>query len=148
MLNNFDIQHDRSKLFLFAGIFISILIIFLSVLLAVNRTRLSSRAQIPSETIFSLDNSYLFASPIKAFADNKSVIRITIFILNRQGLGVEGQKVTLKISKDLVVEETQPFTDNLGRAIFDVTSSNPGNYTIIAEVSGVTLLQQVSISFH
>jgi hypothetical protein len=46
-----------------------------------------------------------------------------------------------------MISETQPMTDNLGRAIFDLTSSNPGNYTIIAEASGVTLPQQVSISF-
>lgn len=139
---------EGQKLFILAGILISIIIILSSVSLAVNRISYSGRAQVPTSTaVFSRENSYLFASPISANADGKSFIRITVFVLNSQGLGVSGLRIKLDHSTAIVVAETQPLTDSFGRATFDLTCASPGNYTIAAESQGEALPQSVSISF-
>lgn len=139
---------EGQKLFILAGILISIIIILSSVSLAVNRISYSGRAQVPTSTaVFSRENSYLFASPISAIADGKSIIRITVFVLNNQGLGVGGLRLKLDVGSAVNVAETQPLTDSFGRAIFDLTSQISGNYTIAAESQGESLPQSVSISF-
>ena len=139
---------EGQKFFILAGILISIIIILSSVSLAVNRISYSGRAQVPTSTaVFSKENSYLFASPISAPANSKSVIRISIFILNDQGLGVSGLKIKLSLPASINVGETQPITDSFGRAIFDLTSGIAGNYTIAAESQGVSLPQSISVSF-
>ena len=70
-----------------------------------------------------------------------------MFILNNQGLGINGQTVVIKANGPLNIAEVQPATDSLGKAIFDVTCANPGDYTVSAEVGGVSLQQRASIVF-
>lgn len=95
----------------------------------------------------SRENSYIFASPISAFADGISIVRVTVFMLGNQGLGVSGQSVKLKTSGPLTVNQVKSVTDDYGRAIFDVTANTPGNYTLSAGTGDLTLSQTVSISF-
>lgn len=137
------------KLFLISGIGFSLMLILLAFSVASNRTSWFGRAQTPSGGgLFSRENSYLFASPITATADGTSLIRVTAFILNSQGLGVAGQKVELRISAGAVnLSSIQPLTDTFGRATFDMTATTPGTYTIHAEVGGVAVPQAVSVSF-
>lgn len=136
------------RLFIASGIIIAVIVILLSVTLATSRTSWFGRAQTPTtSTALSRENSYIFASPITAAADGTSIIRITVFILNNQGLGVGGLSVELKTSGPVQIAKTQAVTDTLGRAIFDVTSTSRADYTIRAEVSGVSLPQSVSVSF-
>lgn len=141
--------HNRIIL---SGIIISFFIIGLAVFIANSRIsffgRASSQSGIRSGGVLSLDNSYLFASPISALADGSSVIRVTAIILSNQGLGITNQPVSLKITANGVsIKPIQPVTDNFGRTTFDLTSSAPGNYTISAEVSGSSLPATVSIVF-
>lgn len=141
----------HSKVIL-TGIIISFFIISLALFIANSRIsffgRASSQTGISSGGVLSLENSYLFASPISALADGSSVIRVTAIILNNQGMGISNQQVSLKISANGVsTNSIQPVTDNFGRSIFDLTSSAPGNYTISAEVSNSSLPQTVSIVF-
>lgn len=90
----------------------------------------------------------MFASPIQALADGVSSIRITVFLLDNQGLGVEGEVVDVQPQQGvLTTAKIQPITDTFGRAYFDVTSNNGGSYTILAEAGGVILPQKVGISF-
>jgi len=128
---------------------ISVVIIFLSVLLAISRTSWFGHAQEPTRIgSLSLENSYLFASPISAYSDGETIVRITVFLLDDKGLGVSGQNVVLKIaSGSLNINKIQPLTDSFGRAIFDLTSTVSGDYKVSADISGVTLPQEVSISF-
>lgn len=136
------------RFYLLAGLIISIVIIFTAITLATERTSFFGRAQTPgSQVSISRENSYVFASPISANSDGKSIIRITVFILNSQGLGVAGQTVELTSTGAVTVGNTQPVTDTFGRATFDVTSTTSGTSTIRAAVGGVTLPQTVSISF-
>lgn len=139
---------------LLAGVIISLFIIMLSFVVANSRTSFFGRAASTSTITriagnLSLDNSYLFASPISAFSDGNSIIRITAIVLSEQGLGIANQQISLKVSPDngVKISPVQPATDTFGRAIFDLTSNAPGNYTISAGVSNTTLPQTVSIVF-
>ena len=51
----------------------------------------TSRANV-SQASFSIDNSYIFSTPSQARANGQEKIRLTVFILNNQGLGVLGKK--------------------------------------------------------
>lgn len=142
------VPHASHQLYLASGIIMAVITILLSVSLATSRTSWFGRAQTTSTTTFlSKENSYLFASPITATADGVSIVRITIFVLNNQGLGVEGQMVELKVTGSITVAKTQHRTDSLGRAIFDLTSSTRAECKVSAEVGGLSLPQSVSISF-
>lgn len=105
----------------------------------------SSVSTIPG--LVSSENSYVFASPIEAKAGGTSIIRVTVFLLDNQGLGVSGQKVQLRPSTPLTISQVQPTTDSLGRAIFDVIANTAGDYTITAEAAGASLPQTVTVSF-
>ena len=76
----------------------------------------------------SYENSYVFASPLTARANGKEKIRVTIFILDTEGRGVEGKPVFLGQDERLEIKPIQPVSDSLGRAIFDVTATAPADY--------------------
>jgi hypothetical protein len=98
-------------------------------------------------TSLSLDNSYIFASPLRAKTGGES-IRITVYILDNRGIGIAGKTVSIGGGSLLTVTPIQPTTDSQGRATFDVYSgSSPGVYLIQASTGGVTLTQKATISF-
>lgn len=99
----------------------------------------------PGEVV--LENSYIFASPLSARADGREKIRVTVFILDAQGRGVYGQPVTLGRSEKLEVNLIQEVTDNLGRAIFDLSSLTVADYYIEAKVDNRTLPLNVRVGF-
>ena len=95
----------------------------------------------------SFDNSYLFASPLKA-AVNVERIRITAYILDGQGMGVSDKKVILGENESIRVYPISGVTDGFGRAIFDISSSQVGLFTIEASVDGKKLNQRVTVTFN
>ncbi|SRR3972149_10013905 len=96
---------------------------------------------------FSKDNSYIFASPLRAKVGGEK-IRITVYVLDDRGLGMYGKKVEIGSGNTLEIAPVQPTTDGQGRAIFDVASVNyPGVFIIQASADGVELTQKTSISF-
>ena len=129
------------------GILFSTLLIFLAVSLVMQRTSWTGRASSSSITLFSKENSYLFASPISASANGTSQVRVTVFIQDGRGLGVSNLPVEIETDGVMTIEKTQPVTDAFGRALFDATSITPGVYTLRAVVAGVSLPQTVSVSF-
>ena len=96
----------------------------------------------------SLQNSYLFASPLKAKADLQEKIRVTVILLNNQGLGIKDQKVQLNLDNNLHSEAVQELTDDSGTAIFDLSSSLAGEYKISATIGSYTLPQTLKINFY
>jgi len=106
-----------------------------------------SRASV-SQASFSVDNSYLFVSPLRAKANGQEKIRITVFVLNNQGLGVLGKELFLSPNPDLSVDIIQGKTDNFGKAVFDVVSTKPGEYYIEVSVDGQKLPQKAHLSFY
>lgn len=113
------------------------------------RTNLLGRAAGPSSQRgeAELENSYLFASPLQARADGKEKIRITVFILDSQGLGVADKSIFLGQNPNLAIEAIGAQTDSLGRAVFDVSSFSPGDYFLEARIGNQVLPQRVKISF-
>jgi len=96
----------------------------------------------------SLQNSYLFASPLKAKADLQEKIRITVILLDNQGLGIKDQKIELISDQALEIEAIQAITNDSGTAIFDLSSSSPQNYQISAKTGSYTLPQQLTINYY
>lgn len=107
----------------------------------------TSRANLTATT-FSADNSYVFATPLRAKANGLEKVRVTVFVLNAQGLGVLGRAVTLSNSENVFVDPLQPVTDNVGKAFFDLSTRTSGEYTIEVKVDNVLLPQKLQISFN
>lgn len=131
-----------------------VLILFLifsltmTVSLVSDRASFYGKAQNPySGGALSLENSYVFASPLAAQANDREQIRITVFLLDTEGLGVAGRRVYLGQTPALRVKEIQPVSDALGKAIFDISSNRKGEYYIEVGVDGQVLPQTVRISF-
>lgn len=107
-----------------------------------------SKATSSNNAIVTLENSYLFASPIQAKADGLERIRITVFILDNRGLGVSNRIVTLNLPQHLINVRVQPITDESGKAIFDLLSSTPGSYDISAITDNRELPQKLRVVFY
>jgi len=141
---------NKLNLFIGFGVLFSAILVITAWTVARQRTVITSKAfstAEPADGIFSANNSYIFASPITATADGVSPIRISVFILNSRGLGIAGKKVSLASTPQLKYSYSEQITDSFGRAIFEAVSQTPGDYSITAATSNVTLPQQVSISF-
>jgi hypothetical protein len=110
-------------------------------------TIFKSRASNTNDHLPVKENSYLFASPIQAKADGKEKVRITVFLLDSQGLGVSKQLITLKTPSAIEVETLQGLTDDLGRATFNLSSSVPGKFEISASAPTLNLSQKINLLF-
>ena len=135
------------KFLLSAILFFLILISFSLFFFFYETQYFGSRASMTKGDI-SVDNSYVFTNPLKASADGKEKIRVTIFVLNSQGLGVYGKKVSMGIDPRLVVNSVQQHTDSTGKAIFDFSSASPGEYYLEVSIDELKLPQKARLSFY
>lgn len=140
-----------SKKAIILTLIILLLLLFsvgIGVVLVSQRTTFFGRALGPlSRGEISLENSYVFASPLVAQANGKEKIRVTVFVLDTEGKGVEGKPVFLGLNERLEINPVQAVTDNLGRAIFDIATTSPAEYLIEARVENRVLSQRVKVSF-
>ena len=97
---------------------------------------------------FSVDNSYVFITPLRSRANGQEKIRVTVFVLDDQGLGVMGKKVVLIPAEALNIENIQSLTDNFGKAYFDVTSTKIGEYYLEVRIDDTVLKQKAHLSFY
>jgi len=135
------------KKIIFLIIFILILVSF-SFFFGLYEVRFfKSRASV-SQALFSVDNSYLFVSPLRAKANGQEKIRLNIFVLNNQGLGVLGKEVFLSPDSSLSINIIQGRTDSFGKAVFDVSSTKPGEYYLEVSIDGQKLPQKARLSFY
>jgi len=128
-------------------IFLIILIAFSSFFWLYEAKYFVGRASV-SQASFSVDNSYLFVTPLKARASQQEKIRATVFVLNNQGLGVMGKRAVLSQDPSLSVEAVQENTDSFGKAVFDISASKPGEYYLEVTVDGQLLPQKAHLSFY
>ena len=103
----------------------------------------------------SLINSYVFGSPMKVAADGQRKIRVSVFLLNDQGLGVADKKVDLVVEPKTAglggnaqIRTIRSVTDKFGQAIFEVMSSFAGQFLVTASVEGVELPQKITLTFY
>lgn len=138
---------SKKTLWLIVFILILLLGLVVAVYLVRQRTRIIGKAYGPTMGgEVEIANSYMFASPLKAKMGGER-IRITVFILDGQGKGVMGKMVTLGHKEMINVDVIQATTDDLGKAIFDISSTKAGLYLIDASVEDKVLPQRVSITF-
>jgi len=135
------------KNLLFLIIFLLVLVFFSIFFWLYEAKFLVGRASV-SKASFSVDNSYLFLTPLRAKANNTEKIRLTVFVLNNQGLGVLGKSVILEQNPNLKIEGIQIQTDSYGKATFDVSSSKTGEYFLEIKVDGTKLPQKAHLSFN
>ena len=106
----------------------------------------TSRASVIS-TSFSVDNSYIFTTPLQVRANGQEKIRLTVFILNNQGLGVTGKKVFVSPDPTLNIETIQGLSDDFGKAYFDISSGKTGEYYVEIKADDTALNQKAHLSF-
>ena len=136
-----------NKKYLFIIIFL-IIALFSSLYLVLQTTIFTKKATSTNNSAVVLENSYLFASPLQAKADDKEKIRLTIFILDGRGLGVQNQTVRLSTSSKITTTEVQSITDESGKAVFDLTSEISGQFPVSAVTNTGTVPQQVKVVFN
>jgi hypothetical protein len=150
-LNNLKEEKKSKKGIVLAILVLLILLLSLgaAVFFIGQRTVFWGRAFTPGTEVGEvvLDNSYLFASPLSAQANGKEKIRVTVFLLDAQGKGVPGKVVFLGENEKLKIDSVQAVSDNLGRALFDVSSLSPADYLIEANVDHQILPQRVKLNF-
>lgn len=135
------------KIWLFLFFLLLILVLFSSFFWLYEAKFLIGRASV-SQASFSVENSYLFVSPLRAKANSKEKIRVTVYVLNNKGLGVMGKRVFVGRDENLFIEEIQALTDNFGKAVFDISSSKSGEYYLEVKVEEKTLPQKAHLSFY
>ncbi len=135
------------KIIIFSIFFLLILIFFIGFFGLYEVKFLIGRASIKT-TVFSVDNSYIFITPLKARANGQEKIRLTVFVLDDRGLGVAGKKVYLESNQALFIDYIQTVTDNLGKAYFDIRSSEKGEYYLKVKIDDIELKQPAHLSFY
>jgi len=134
-------------IFSILALFILILFVLLGVYLVKQRSTIIPRAYGPSGEIQAdLANSYIFVSPLQALSGGEK-IRVNIFILDNSGRGLSGKTVAIGNTSVLRVDAIQSKSDEIGKAIFDISSITPGVFLIEASVDGAVLPQRVNVTF-
>ncbi len=132
-------------------IFFIILLVFLALIVFIylwlSESTLFSRKASAAQQNFSPENSYVFVTPLKALANNQEQIRVTVFILNNQGLGVSGKAINLVNQPGLNIQAVQAVSDSYGKAVFDVSASQKGDYYLEVDVGMIKLNQKAHLTF-
>lgn len=149
---NQDTNKDKknSRIVIVIGILIIIILLLglgTSIVLVRQETVFWGRAKGNLSNNIEINNSYIFASPLKAGAGGKEQIRITAFILDTEGKGVSGSIVALRTNKEINIDNQEAVTDSVGQVSFDISSHNPGVFEIGAKVNGLDLPQTVTVIF-
>jgi len=135
------------KNLLFLAIILLIFVIFSGFFWLYEAKFMIGRASV-SQASFSVDNSYVFLTPLRAKANSQERIRVTVFVLNNQGLGVLGKSVTIGNDPNLTIEGIKARTDNYGKATYDISSSKPGEYFLEIKIEDTLLPQKAHLSFY
>jgi hypothetical protein len=152
----YEEKDKKYKKYLFP--LIAVFIFFLGLLAALyllkRETQTRSKAytyteeapEIPATKDVNIENSYVFASPLRAKKGGE-LIRVTVFALDGSGFGVEDKKISFGVNEKLKVDELEKTTDDEGKVYFDVSSNDSGVYLIEPSIEGKSLGKRVSITF-
>lgn len=135
------------RLALFFVVLLLILFSFMAIFGLYEVKFFNTRADV-SQASFSIDNSYIFSTPSQARANGQEKIRLTVFILNNQGLGVLGKKVLIETNSSLTIDTIQGSTDNYGKAYFDISATKPAQYFLEVKIDGKALNQKAQLVFN
>ncbi len=135
------------KSIIFFIILLLVMVGFISVFGLYEVKFMTGRADV-SRSSFSVDNSYVFSTPSQARANGQEKIRLTVFILNNQGLGVLGKKVFISTDASLNIETIQGLTDSYGKAYFDISSTKAAEYFLEIKADDTLLNQKAHLVFN
>ncbi len=135
------------KSIIFFAIFLLVIISFISIFGFYEVKFFTGRASI-SQASFSVENSYIFSTPSGAKANGQERIRLTVFILNNQGLGVMGKKIFIGTDPALNIEAIQGLTDSYGKAYFDISSTKAADYFLEIKAEDVVLKSKAHLVFN
>lgn len=93
----------------------------------------------------SINNSYLIGEKILAEADGKDKCKVNVFLTDNDGKAVQGKSVGLTGANN--IEPSTKATDATGKASFEISSTEEGQFTLSASVGGVALSKKVTITF-
>jgi hypothetical protein len=134
--------------FLLSAILFFLVLISFSLFFFFYETRyFGSRASMTRVDI-STDNSFVVSAPSRAQADGKDKIRVTVLVLNTEGLGIFGKNVSLAFNPQVTMNVIQAATDSTGKAIFDMSSTVPGDYYLDVHVDQIVLPQKAHLQFY
>jgi hypothetical protein len=140
-------EEGKKRRSLMPILIIAIILLLVSGAVFLVRTQTFLRGEASRAMVFSPTNSYVFGSPLTAKANSQEKIKVSVFLLNDQGLGVEGKAVELKADAGVNIETSQPQTDSTGQAIFYLSSASAGRYQVQAQAEGQTLPQTLTVNF-
>ena len=135
------------KFLLSAILFFLILISFALFFFFYETRYFGSRASMVKSDI-SLENSFVVCTPSRAQVDGKDKIRVTVLLLNTEGLGVLGKNVSLSYNPQLTTSVVQAATDSTGKAIFDMSSNTVGDYYLDVHIDQLILPQKAHLQFY
>lgn len=135
------------KLIIFFFILLLVIISFISIFGFYEVKFFTGRASV-SQASFSIDNSYIFSTPSQARANGQEKIRLTVFILNNQGLGVLGKKIFVGTDSALNIETVQGSTDIYGKSYFDISATKAAEYFLEIKVEDKALNQKAHLVFN
>ncbi len=95
-------------------------------------------------TKVSIGSSYLIGGRILAKADGVDKCVVNVFVLDSSGKGVKGTAVSLLGMDD---GDLQTVSDVDGKAVFEITSTNEGQYVLSASIGGAPLAKSLKVTF-
>ena len=139
---------NQNKKSLAPVLIVAVIFLLVAGAMFLNHQQIIFKGQASRAQTYSLANSYIFGSPLTAAANGKEKIKISVFLLNQRGMGVEKKQISLKTTPTgLNIEASQNTTDKTGQAIFYLSSKSSGQFQIQAQVDGQTLPQTVTVNF-
>jgi len=96
----------------------------------------------------SIENTYCFASPLKARAASDERIRVTCFLLDSQGIGVSGKTFKVLASGNILIQYQEAVSNSLGKVSADVSSNEIGEYALSFVLDGRVSKQTLTVAFY
>lgn len=144
--NSMNSVPKRRRGFYFLG-FLILLFVLSGAYLVMNPIVLQTSGRASQKSRVAMENSYIFASPLSSCANGASQIRITVFALDGDGLGVEGVPVSVVLPTQFKSQSTGSDTDMYGKVYFDITSTTEGKDRVGALIEGRKLPADVEVDF-
>ncbi len=97
-------------------------------------------------TKVSIKDSYVLGEVILAKADGEDKNVVNVFVLDASGKGVQGKNVEIE-AQGLVEGNEFKISDTDGKAKFEITSKEEGQYEVGASVEGIPLNRTIKVTF-
>lgn len=135
---------DIKKKIILGGVsfLVGILLVFYLGSFVIPRVILTLSSKASNAQRVSVKNSFLLGVKILAKANGEEKCVVNVFVLDADGKGLLGRQVQLS-----GLGSFDAVTDNLGKATFELTSTEAKQYELTASVDGVSLEKTMKVTF-